>query len=191
MCGIVGYVGNRDACPIVIKGLQRLEYRGYDSAGICVGTKNQLEIIKAAGKVADLESLINDDIRGNIAMGHTRWATHGEPNKVNSHPHTSESDNLAIIHNGIIENYDSIKKALIDKDKVSLTIKDVNNNNINDLIADVVLVSVVENVRLSTLPSAFKKLLTDPPSFLNLVAVTIPLETMPPSILKLCSAILY
>ena len=114
MCGIVGYIGFREAFPIVIKGLKRLEYRGYDSAGVMLFDKGELKISKTKGKVADLEQKskeINTD--GTIGMGHTRWATHGVPNDVNSHPHVSNSGNLAIIHNGIIENYDPLKKELI------------------------------------------------------------------------------
>ncbi len=114
MCGIVGYIGYRDAYPIVIKGLQRLEYRGYDSAGILL-YNNDVIISKTKGKVSDLEELMNSGVskKGNIGFGHTRWATHGVPNDINSHPHTSDSGNLVIIHNGIIENYDSIKKELV------------------------------------------------------------------------------
>ena len=114
MCGIAGYIGYRDAYPIVIKGLQRLEYRGYDSAGILLYNDN-VTISKTKGKVSDLEKLMNSGVskEGKIGFGHTRWATHGVPNDVNSHPHTSNSGNLVIIHNGIIENYDSIKKELI------------------------------------------------------------------------------
>ena len=114
MCGIAGYIGYRDAYPIVIKGLQRLEYRGYDSAGILLYNDN-VTISKTKGKVSDLEELMNSGIskEGKIGFGHTRWATHGVPNDVNSHPHSSNSGNLVIIHNGIIENYDSIKKELV------------------------------------------------------------------------------
>ncbi|MCF6279479.1 MAG: glutamine--fructose-6-phosphate transaminase (isomerizing) [Flavobacteriaceae bacterium] len=115
MCGITGYIGYRNAYPIIIKGLQRLEYRGYDSAGILLYNDNEDALIsKTKGKVSDLEELMNSGIskEGNIGFGHTRWATHGVPNDVNSHPHTSNSGNLVIIHNGIIENYDSIKKEL-------------------------------------------------------------------------------
>ena len=113
MCGIVGYLGSREAYPILVKGLKRLEYRGYDSAGIALGTNNHIEVIKKKGKVADLEKeAIGKNITGSIGIGHTRWATHGVPNDVNSHPHFSESEELVIIHNGIIENYDSLKKEL-------------------------------------------------------------------------------
>ncbi|MFT4755094.1 MAG: glucosamine--fructose-6-phosphate aminotransferase (isomerizing) [Salibacteraceae bacterium] len=114
MCGIVGYLGSREAYPILIKGLKRLEYRGYDSAGIALGTPNHIEVIKKKGKVVDLEKEAEfKNKSGSIGIGHTRWATHGVPNDVNSHPHFSESENLVIIHNGIIENYDSLRKELI------------------------------------------------------------------------------
>jgi glutamine---fructose-6-phosphate transaminase (isomerizing) len=114
MCGIVGYIGNREAYPILIKGLQRLEYRGYDSAGVAMlNAKGELNVFKKKGKVSDLTAYAKDkDISGNIGIGHTRWATHGEPNDVNSHPHYSQSQNLVMIHNGIIENYNAIKERL-------------------------------------------------------------------------------
>ena len=113
MCGITGYIGYRQAYPIIINGLQRLEYRGYDSAGIVLYNDNDIKLIKTKGKVADLKALISqEDTTANIGIGHTRWATHGVPNDVNSHPHTSMSGNLVIVHNGIIENYDTLKKEL-------------------------------------------------------------------------------
>lgn len=114
MCGIVGYIGtNREAYPILIKGLQRLEYRGYDSAGVALLNKKGLNIYKAKGKVADLQDYCQDkDTSGSVGIAHTRWATHGEPSATNAHPHYSESKNLAIIHNGIIENYAEIKRNL-------------------------------------------------------------------------------
>ena len=112
MCGIVGYTGHREAFPIIIKGLQRLEYRGYDSAGVAL-LNGQLRIYKKQGKVADLLAFSEDkDTASSIGIGHTRWATHGVPNDVNAHPHTSPSKSIALIHNGIIENYDSIKEEL-------------------------------------------------------------------------------
>lgn len=115
MCGIVGYIGWREACPVVIKGLKRLEYRGYDSAGIAL-LDGGLKVYKKKGKVADLEeTLIGKDLHGNIGIGHTRWATHGEPSDRNAHPHKSNSGNIAMIHNGIIENYVQIKNELIKK----------------------------------------------------------------------------
>ncbi len=115
MCGIVGYIGYREAYPIIIKGLKRLEYRGYDSAGIMLCENDELKIVKTKGKVSDLEekSTAIASSKGTIGMGHTRWATHGVPNDVNSHPHVSNSGNLVIIHNGIIENYEPLKKELI------------------------------------------------------------------------------
>ena len=114
MCGIVGYIGHRDAYPVIIKGLTRLEYRGYDSAGLAVFDGETINLCKTKGKVADLEEKATDAIKkGTIGIGHTRWATHGVPNDVNSHPHFSNSGELVIIHNGIIENYDSLKQELI------------------------------------------------------------------------------
>ena len=115
MCGIVGYIGHREAYPIIIEGLKRLEYRGYDSAGIALFDGNDLKISKTKGKVSDLEERSEKEItkNGSLGIGHTRWATHGVPNDVNSHPHASNSGDLAIIHNGIIENYDALKKELI------------------------------------------------------------------------------
>ena len=116
MCGIVGYIGHRDAYPIVVKGLKRLEYRGYDSAGVAVINDDQLKIFKKQGKVSELEKYAEGKlVSSNIGMGHTRWATHGEPSDKNAHPHFSANNKLAIIHNGIIENYGSLKKELIKK----------------------------------------------------------------------------
>lgn len=114
MCGIVGYIGNRQAYPILVSGLKRLEYRGYDSAGVAIINKEgDLNVYKTKGKVADLEAYCEEkDLTGCVGIAHTRWATHGEPSSVNAHPHFSESKNLAIIHNGIIENYADIKKKL-------------------------------------------------------------------------------
>ena len=114
MCGIFGYIGPRDACSVIIKGLKRLEYRGYDSAGIALYDGKDIQVSKTKGKVSDLEEKVNSDknTNGNVGIGHTRWATHGVPNNVNSHPHYSNSGDLVIIHNGIIENYASIKQEL-------------------------------------------------------------------------------
>ena len=118
MCGIVGYVGFRDAYPIIIKGLHRLEYRGYDSAGVALLDK-ELKVYKKAGKVSDLEDFVKDiDMKGSLGMGHTRWATHGAPSDRNSHPHSSGNRKLTIIHNGIIENYAILKEALLAKGHV-------------------------------------------------------------------------
>ncbi len=136
MCGIVGYIGHREAFPVVIKGLKRLEYRGYDSAGIMLFDNNELKVCKTKGKVSDLEEKSKEiSTSGNIGMGHTRWATHGVPNDVNSHPHLSNSGDLAIIHNGIIENYEPLKKELI---KRGYTFKsDTDTEVLVNLIEDV------------------------------------------------------
>jgi glucosamine--fructose-6-phosphate aminotransferase (isomerizing) len=117
MCGITGYIGYREAYPIIINGLKRLEYRGYDSAGVMLFDGEQINLAKTKGKVVSLEDKVNLEIsnKGFIGVGHTRWATHGVPNDVNSHPHTSQSGNLVIVHNGIIENYDTIKQELISR----------------------------------------------------------------------------
>ena len=117
MCGIVGYMGGRDAYPILIKGLKRLEYRGYDSAGVALINDNgDLAVCKTKGKVSTLEDYCSDkDVSGSVGIAHTRWATHGEPSSLNAHPHYSSSKNLAIIHNGIIENYASLKNNLVAK----------------------------------------------------------------------------
>jgi len=113
MCGIVAYIGSQQAYDVIIKGLKRLEYRGYDSAGIALHNKSSLNIYKKQGKVSDLESHINgQDVSGSIGIGHTRWATHGPPNDVNAHPHSSGNENFSLVHNGIIENYSVIKKEL-------------------------------------------------------------------------------
>ncbi len=117
MCGIVGYIGKAEAYPIILNGLKRLEYRGYDSAGVALYDGTDIVICKTKGKVADLEAKVKKEIKthGRLGIGHTRWATHGVPNDVNSHPHYSNSGDLVIIHNGIIENYASIKKELINR----------------------------------------------------------------------------
>jgi len=118
MCGIVAYIGKQEAYPILIKGLKRLEYRGYDSAGICL-LNSGLNVYKCKGKVADLEAFASSkNISGTVGIGHTRWATHGEPNDVNAHPHYSGNERLALIHNGIIENYDPLKKELVKRGHV-------------------------------------------------------------------------
>jgi glutamine---fructose-6-phosphate transaminase (isomerizing) len=119
MCGIVAYLGERNACEVILKGLKRLEYRGYDSAGIAISSDDQLKLFKRKGKVSELENYINGkDLSGGTGIGHTRWATHGEPNDQNAHPHLSSDGTLAIIHNGIIENYSALKQELIKKGHV-------------------------------------------------------------------------
>ena len=111
MCGIIGYVGNKNAINVLMDGLKSLEYRGYDSAGIAYRTCNRVEIIKASGKIKNLEGKLKKDVYGNIGIGHTRWATHGRPDEKNSHPH--RQGKFTIVHNGIIENYLTLKKQLI------------------------------------------------------------------------------
>lgn len=137
MCGIVGYIGHRDAYPIIIKGLHRLEYRGYDSAGIVLYDGKDLKLSKTKGKVSDLEAKADKEqtLFGKVGMGHTRWATHGVPNDVNSHPHFSNSGKLVIIHNGIIENYEPLKQELV---KRGYTFKsDTDTEVLVNLIEDV------------------------------------------------------
>jgi len=137
MCGIVAYLGNQPAEPILIKGLQRLEYRGYDSAGIALQDNNNIIVYKKAGKVANLKSIIPSETScSNVGIGHTRWATHGEPSDRNAHPHFSSGKNLVIIHNGIIENYAAIKADLIEKGYLFLSDTDTE-----------VLVSFVEDIK--------------------------------------------
>ena len=114
MCGIVAYYGPDQAYDFLIKGLQRLEYRGYDSAGIALLEDQDLKVYKTKGKVSELENVASgNNINGSRGIGHTRWATHGEPNTQNAHPHLSQSGDIALIHNGIIENYATLKKALV------------------------------------------------------------------------------
>ena len=151
MCGIVAYIGKKEAYPIIVKGLKRLEYRGYDSAGIALLKNNELNIYKKQGKVSNLEDFTQDkDKMGYAGIGHTRWATHGPPNDVNSHPHSSEDGDIALIHNGIIENYDAIKQRLTnngynfksdtDTEVLTYLIDDIKKNS---------SVSVAEAVRLA------------------------------------------
>lgn len=150
MCGIVGYVGKREAYPIIIKGLQRLEYRGYDSAGVAL-LNGDMSILKKKGKVADLHEFAKGKkLDSHVGIGHTRWATHGEPNDVNAHPHTSQSGKLAMIHNGIIENYASIKTDLLKKgyEFKSETDSEVFINFIEDIYVNAD-VNLVEAVRLA------------------------------------------
>jgi glucosamine--fructose-6-phosphate aminotransferase (isomerizing) len=140
MCGIVGYLGNSDAYPILIKGLKRLEYRGYDSAGVAMIDNGILNLYKKKGKVADLEGEVADQsVKGTVGIGHTRWATHGVPNDVNAHPHTSGDGNLVLIHNGIIENYAALKEELVNLGHVFHSDTDTE-----------VLVHFIEDVRSKT-----------------------------------------
>ncbi|MFT5244846.1 MAG: glucosamine--fructose-6-phosphate aminotransferase (isomerizing) [Glaciecola sp.] len=141
MCGISAYIGFRQAYPIVINGLKRLEYRGYDSAGLMIYDGEKMQLSKTKGKVSDLELITNikeEKKKGNIGMGHTRWATHGVPNDINSHPHCSQSGDLVIVHNGIIENYDTIRKELITRGYTSKSDTDTE-----------VLINLIEEVKLT------------------------------------------
>jgi glucosamine--fructose-6-phosphate aminotransferase (isomerizing) len=141
MCGISAYIGYREAYPIVINGLKRLEYRGYDSAGIVIYDGSKMQLSKTKGKVSDLQLITDKEEgrkKGNIGMGHTRWATHGVPNDVNSHPHFSQSGDLVIVHNGIIENYDTIRKELITRGYVFESDTDTE-----------VLINLIEEVKLN------------------------------------------
>lgn len=152
MCGIVGYIGYREAWPIILKGLKRLEYRGYDSAGIALISQDELKIYKKAGKVADLEAFAHEkNTQGTIGMGHTRWATHGAPSDRNSHPHTSHNGDLAIIHNGIIENYATIKEELADRGHrfTSDTDTEVLIHLIEDIFQNSEISDLTEAVRLA------------------------------------------
>ncbi|GAB3729360.1 glutamine--fructose-6-phosphate transaminase (isomerizing) [Spirosoma lituiforme] len=152
MCGIVAYVGYREACPLVLKGLKRLEYRGYDSAGVALMNDQGLTVFKKKGKVAALEQeLAGKDVQSTIGMGHTRWATHGEPNDANAHPHYSFHRKLAIIHNGIIENYAAIKQALLKKGHTfsSDTDTEVLGQFIEDIWENTAGASLEEAVRLA------------------------------------------
>ncbi|MDG2086121.1 MAG: glutamine--fructose-6-phosphate transaminase (isomerizing) [Flavobacteriales bacterium] len=146
MCGIVAYVGNKNAYPIVIEGLKRLEYRGYDSTGVSIGNNENFKLYKTKGKVSDLESSVkNKDITGTISIGHTRWATHGIPNKINSHPHLSGDGKLSIVHNGIIENYDSLKKVLVEKGHIFISDTDTE-----------VLIHLIEELKMSENTTLFE-----------------------------------
>lgn len=150
MCGIVGYIGKRDAYEVLIKGLKRLEYRGYDSAGVALlNPKNDLHIYKTKGKVADLESYASDkDITGTVGIAHTRWATHGEPNSINAHPHIGASGNIALIHNGIIENYAVLKQSLMEKGV------DFKSNTDTEVLVQ--LIDYIKNTRNCDLLSAVR-----------------------------------
>ncbi|MGI2297078.1 glutamine--fructose-6-phosphate transaminase (isomerizing) [Paenibacillus sp. GXUN7292] len=146
MCGIVGYIGKRDSQPILLEGLNKLEYRGYDSAGIAVLTSNGLEVAKSQGRLAILEDRVKTDpLRGSIGIGHTRWATHGKPSDLNSHPHTDNSAKFSVVHNGIIENYMQLKEQLIGKGHQFVS--ETDTEIIAHLIADEYDGSLVEAVQ--------------------------------------------
>ena len=118
MCGIIGYIGKKKVIPVIINGLRRMEYRGYDSSGIAVVAEKGIKLSKKPGKLVELENVVNGQngsMEGSVGIGHTRWATHGEPNEINAHPHLSYHKKVAIIHNGIIENYIAIRQKLSNK----------------------------------------------------------------------------
>lgn len=146
MCGIVGYIGNRDSQDILLEGLKKLEYRGYDSAGIAVFTSNGLEIKKSKGRLAVLEDKLKDDpLAGSVGIGHTRWATHGKPSDVNSHPHTDNSLKFSVVHNGIVENYIELKEELIAKGRIFVS--ETDTEVISHLVADEYDGNIVEAVQ--------------------------------------------
>ena len=117
MCGIVGYIGGKQAAPLLLEALRKLEYRGYDSSGVCVIEKDAILVAKARGRLRVLEEMTHDgqDLPGSLGIGHTRWATHGEPSDLNSHPHLSGSGRVAVVHNGIIENYLALRDFLLEQ----------------------------------------------------------------------------
>ena len=147
MCGIVGYIGPKNAVPIVLTGLKRLEYRGYDSAGIAYIQNNNLIIQKKSGKVKTLENSLSDNLASNICIGHTRWATHGSPSDLNAHPHMSMNKHLAIIHNGVIENYLYIKEGLIKR-----------GYKFNSATDTEVLINLIEDVQKNEKTNLFKSI---------------------------------
>lgn len=150
MCGIVGYIGNNDSKEILLKGLEKLEYRGYDSAGIAVMNENGVHVFKEKGRIADLRSIVDETVSANIGIGHTRWATHGAPSKSNAHPHQSASGRFTIVHNGVIENYDILKREYL---------MDVPLKSDTDTEIIVQLVELFVNDGLNT-EEAFRKTLT-------------------------------
>jgi len=150
MCGIVGYIGNKDSKDILLKGLEKLEYRGYDSAGIAVKNEYGIHIFKEKGRIADLREIVDEDVLANIGIGHTRWATHGVPSRVNSHPHQSTSGRFTLVHNGVIENYDLLKREYL---------KEVTFVSETDTEVIVQLIELFVNEGLEVL-EAFRKTLT-------------------------------
>lgn len=150
MCGIVGYIGNQDSKEILLKGLEKLEYRGYDSAGIAVMNEDGVHVFKEKGRIADLRDGVNENVQANTGIGHTRWATHGAPSKVNAHPHQSTSNRLTLVHNGVIENYDILKREYL---------QEVNLVSDTDTEVIVQLIELFMNDGLSV-EEAFRKTLT-------------------------------
>jgi glutamine---fructose-6-phosphate transaminase (isomerizing) len=150
MCGIVGYIGNNDTKEILLKGLEKLEYRGYDSAGIAVKNENGVHVFKEKGRIADLRAIVDEDVMANIGIGHTRWATHGVPSKDNSHPHQSATGRFTLVHNGVIENYDLLKREYV---------ADVNFVSETDTEVIVQMIELFVNEGMEVV-EAFKKTLT-------------------------------
>jgi glutamine---fructose-6-phosphate transaminase (isomerizing) len=150
MCGIVGYIGHNDSKEILLKGLEKLEYRGYDSAGIAVKNENGVHVFKEKGRIADLREIVNEDVKANMGIGHTRWATHGVPSKSNSHPHQSTSGRFTLVHNGVIENYELLKREFL---------ADVSFRSETDTEVVVQLIELLVNQGLEVI-EAFRKTLT-------------------------------
>jgi glucosamine--fructose-6-phosphate aminotransferase (isomerizing) len=153
MCGIVGYIGRRDAIPVLLEGLRSLEYRGYDSAGLAVIYRNKLQVTKTAGRVQDLRERVNDRARATVGIGHTRWATHGEPNEVNAHPHIDASGRIAVVHNGIIENAEQLRDSL-----TSRGVKLVSDTD-TEALAHLIAAEVADDSRPVSLEDAVRRAL--------------------------------
>jgi glutamine---fructose-6-phosphate transaminase (isomerizing) len=153
MCGIVGYIGRRDAIPVLLEGLRSLEYRGYDSAGLAVIHRNRLQITKTAGRVQDLRDRVNDRTTATIGIGHTRWATHGEPNEVNAHPHTDADGRIAVVHNGIIENAEQLRDGL-----TSRGVKLVSDTD-TEALAHLIAAEAADDGRPASLEDAVRRVL--------------------------------
>jgi glutamine---fructose-6-phosphate transaminase (isomerizing) len=153
MCGIVGYIGRRDAIPVLLEGLRSLEYRGYDSAGLAVIYRNKLQVTKTAGRVQDLRERVNDRARATVGIGHTRWATHGEPNEVNAHPHTDAEGRIAVVHNGIIENAEQLRDSL-----TSRGVKLVSDTD-TEALAHLIAAEVADDSRPVSLEDAVRRAL--------------------------------
>ncbi len=153
MCGIVGYIGRRDAIPVLLEGLRSLEYRGYDSAGLAVIYRNKLQVTKTAGRVQDLRERVNDRARATVGIGHTRWATHGEPNEVNAHPHTDASGRIAVVHNGIIENAEQLRDGLTSRGVTLVSDTDT------EALAHLIAAEVADDSRPVSLEDAVRRVL--------------------------------
>jgi len=153
VCGIVGYIGRRDAVPVLLEGLRSLEYRGYDSAGLAVIYRNKLQVTKTAGRVQDLREKVSERTKATIGIGHTRWATHGEPNEVNAHPHTDTEGRIAVVHNGIIENAEQLRDSL-----TSRGVKLVSDTD-TEALAHLIAAEVADDSRPVSLEDAVRRAL--------------------------------